>query len=122
MLEVITASMPQRKARQSKRKTCYKIRARGTSDRPTSVILQAVDERLAAQNDFIKEELAVQEVRILAAVDKRLEKLEERFMEKLNELTTTLDKFLKRLTAVEQEFKFLKVDLKRASAKNSASP
>jgi len=81
-----------------------------------------VDERLAAQNDFIKEELAVQEVRILAAVDKRLEKLEERFMEKLNELTTTLDKFLKRLTAVEQEFKFLKEDLKRASAKNSASP
>ena len=81
-----------------------------------------MDERLAAQNDFIKEELAVQEVRILAAVDKRLEKLEERFMEKLNELTTTLDKFLKRLTAVEQEFKFLKEDLKRASAKNSASP
>src|SRR5262249_60648749 len=34
MLKETTASMPQRKARQSKRKTCYKIRARGTSDRP----------------------------------------------------------------------------------------
>lgn len=79
----------------------------------TSVILQAVDERLAAQNTHLGEELTAQEVRILGAVDKRLEKLETRFMQKLNKLTTTLDKFLKRLTDFEEEFEFLKQDLKR---------
>jgi len=33
-----------------------------------------------------------------------------------NQLTATLDKFLKRLTDLEEEFKFLKEDLKRVKA------
>ena len=37
-------------------------------------------------------------------------------MQKLDELTTTLDKFLKRLTDVEDEFVFLKEDLRRVKA------
>ena len=37
-------------------------------------------------------------------------------MQKLNDLTTTLDKFLKRVTDVEQEFTFMKEDLKRVKA------
>jgi len=71
----------------------------------TSVILQAVDERFVAQ-----------EIRILAAVDKRLAKMEERFAKSLDELTKTIDKFLKRLTDIEEEFIFMKEDLKRVKA------
>lgn len=33
-------------------------------------------------------------------------KLEKRWLEKFNQLTTTLDKFLKRFTDFEEEFKF----------------
>src|SRR5713226_8911431 len=46
-----------------------------------------------------------------AAVDKRLEKMEERFAKSLDDLTKTLDKFLKRLTDIEEEFIFMKEDL-----------
>ena len=80
------------------------------------MILGAVDERFAAQKAFIKEEFALREVKILSAVDRRLEKLEKRWLEKFNKLTTTLDKFLKRLTDFEEEFEFLKKDLKRVKA------
>src|SRR5438034_4594910 len=104
----------------------------------TSVILQAVDEKLSAQDKRIEEGLAAQdkrieeglaaqdkrmeekfiaqEIRILAAVDKRLAKTEERFAKSLDELTKTLDKFLKRLTDIEEEFTFMKEDLKRVKA------
>jgi hypothetical protein len=82
----------------------------------TSVVLEAVDKRLSAQDRRMDERFAAHEVRILGAVDKRLEKLETRFMQKLNDLTTTLDKFLKRVTDVEQEFTFMKEDLKRVKA------
>ena len=43
-------------------------------------------------------------------------KLEKRWLEKFNQLTTTLDKFLKRFTDFEGEFKFLKEDLKLVKA------
>ena len=71
----------------------------------TRVLLDAVDQKLAAQN-----------VAILSAVDKRLEKLEERWLEKFNKLTTTLDKFLKRMTDMEEEFVFMKNDVNRIKA------
>lgn len=71
----------------------------------TRVILNAVDEKLAVQNG-----------KILSAVDKRLEKLEERWLEKFNKLTTTLDKFLKRMTDMEEEFTFMKNDVSRIKA------
>ncbi len=45
-----------------------------------------------------------------------MEKLEKRWPEKFNQLTTTLDKFLKRFTDFEEEFKFLTEDLKRVKA------
>jgi Stage II sporulation protein M len=70
----------------------------------TSVILQAVDEKLfaqdkriedgfAAQDKRMEEKFIAQEIRILAAVDKRLAKTEERFAKSLDELTKTIDKF-----------------------------
>ena len=45
-----------------------------------------------------------------------MEELEKRWLEKFNQLTTTLDKFLKRITDFEEEFKFLKEDFKRVKA------
>jgi hypothetical protein len=93
----------------------------------TSVILEAVDKRLTAQEVRFNERLSAQEIRFndklesrLSAQEvrfnSRLEKLESRFMQKLDDLTTTLDKFLKRVTDVEDEFVFLKEDLRRVKA------
>jgi hypothetical protein len=47
------------------------------------------------QDKRIEERFITQNIAMSAAMDKRLEKLEHRFMEKLDKLTTTLDKFLK---------------------------
>ena len=56
-----------------------------------------------------------QEIRILAAVDKRL--ASRRFAKSLDELTKTLDQFPEGaytgLTDIEEEFTFMKEDLKR---------
>jgi len=93
----------------------------------TAVILQAVDEKLSAQDQtnelrfatldrHLEERLVAQDIRILAAVDKRLEKTEERFAKSLDDLIKTLDRFLKRLTDIEEEFTFMKEDLKRVKA------
>src|SRR6266436_5796567 len=100
----------------------------------TGIILQAVDERLSAQDKKfearfdaidrrfdaqdkqIEERFAAQNIAILTAVDKRLENMEQRFMEKLSSLTNTLDRFLKRLTDTEEEFMFMKNDVKRIKA------
>ena len=82
----------------------------------TSVILHAVDEKLIAQDKRLEEKFVAQEIRLLAAVDKRLQKMEERFAKSLDELTKTLDKFLKRLSDIEEEFVFMKEDLKRVKA------
>ena len=67
-------------------------------------------------DQHLEERLVAQDIRILAAVDRRLEKMEERFAESLDDLTKTLDKFLKRLTDIEEEFIFMKEDLKRVKA------
>src|ERR1700736_3211344 len=65
-----------------------------------SMILNAVDEKLSAQE---------------RRFNIRLEKMEERFAKSLDELIKTLDKFLKRLSDVEEEFTFMKADLNRVN-------
>ena len=82
----------------------------------TSVILHAVEEKLTAQDKRLEEKFVAQDIRLLAAVDKRFQKMEERFAKSLDELTKTLDKFLKRLSDIEEEFVFMKEDLKRVKA------
>lgn len=66
-----------------------------------SMILNAVGEKLSAQE---------------RRFNIRLEKMEARFANRLDELTKTLDKFLKRLTDIEEEFTFMKADLNRVKA------
>lgn len=63
-----------------------------------SMILNAVHEKLSAQE---------------RRFNLRLEKMEERFAKRLDELTKTLDKFLKRVSDIEEEFTFMKADLNR---------
>ena len=47
------------------------------------------------------------------AIDKRIDKLESNINQKFDRLMTTLDRFLKRLTDIEDEFKIMKADLNR---------
>jgi hypothetical protein len=46
----------------------------------------------------------------------QLEKMEERSARRFDELTKTLDRFLKRLSDIEEEFTFMKADLNRVKA------
>ena len=57
--------------------------------------------------------LAQQTTVILSAVEERLGKMEIRINQKIDRLTTTLDKFLKRLTNAEDEFEIMKADINR---------
>src|SRR5713226_1028558 len=82
----------------------------------TSVILQAMDEGFAAQDKRIEERFVAQNIALSAAMGKRLAKLEERFMQKLSGLTNTLEKFLQRMTDMEEEFVFMKHDVNRIKA------
>ncbi len=66
-----------------------------------SMILNAVYEKLSAQE---------------RRFNTRLEKMEERSAKRLDELTKTLDKFLKRVSDIEEEFIFMKADLNRVKA------
>jgi hypothetical protein len=120
-------SMPKSKPTHPKGQSSVVPRIERLLTEQTSVILRAVDEKLSAQDQRIEsrfaaldqhleERLVAQDIRILAAVDGRLEKMEERFAKSLDDLTKTLDKFLKRLTDIEEEFIFMKEDLKRVKA------
>jgi hypothetical protein len=82
----------------------------------TSVILKAMEEGFESQDKRIEERFTAQNIALAAAMDKRLEPMEKRFNEKLDRLTTTLDRFLKRMTDVEEEFTFMKNDVNRIKA------
>lgn len=78
-------------------------------DQQTTVILSAVDERLS-----------VNKIDILSAVDEKLSGLEKRISKleikvdlRFDQLITTLDKFLKRLADMEDEFEIMKYDINR---------
>ena len=61
----------------------------------------------------IEKLLNQQTVVILSAVDEKLQKSEERINQKIEKLITTIDKFLKRLTDIEDEFEIMKMDINR---------
>lgn len=61
----------------------------------------------------IEKLLTQQTAVILSAVDERLGKMEIRINQKIDHLTTTLDKFLKRLADIEDEFEIMKADINR---------
>jgi len=82
----------------------------------SKIILGAVDEKIGKLEKSFKSELAITEVRIVADVDRKLVAMEVRINQKLDKLTTTLDKFLKRMTNMKDEFEIMKHDLNRVKA------
>lgn len=84
----------------------------------SNIILGAVDQRFAKVDkrfevleQSFNSRLAITEVRIVADVDKKLVAMELRINQKFDKLTTTLDKFLKRMTDMEDEFEIMKRDI-----------
>ncbi len=67
-------------------------------NRQTMVILNAVSEK---------------NINLESSLKKDMEKMEFRINQKIDKLTTTLDKFLKRLTDIEDEFEMMKADINR---------
>ena len=84
-------------------------------DNQTKVILSAVDERLIVNKTDIlanvDKKLLAMEIRMLAAVDKKILQSEERINRKIDKLITTIDKFLTRLSKMEDEFEIMKFDI-----------
>jgi len=73
-------------------------------------------ENESLKNDIVtsvKELLAEQTVVILDAVDEKIKALDLKFSQKFDNLTTTLDNFLKRMTDIEDEFTMMRHDLNR---------
>lgn len=82
----------------------------------TTVILDAVGERITnSEVKFDKKllEVKIEIVNLRTEIDKKLEAMEERWSRKFDQLTTTLDNFLKRMTDHETEFTMMKDDLSR---------
>ena len=70
-------------------------------DNQTETILDAVDQRMTGLDNR------------MIALEKRLDEVEISLKESINELTNTLDAFLKRLTDTETEFAMMKADINR---------
>ena len=85
-------------------------------EKQNASLISEMDRRFAAQDKRIEERFVAQNIALSAALDKRLAKLEERFMQKLSGLTNMLEKFLQRMTNMEQEFVFMKHDVNRIKA------
>ena len=71
----------------------------------TDVILSAVDEKISS----VRVDMINLETRMI----KRMEVMEERWNQKFDKLTTTLDNFLKRMTDIETEFTMMGNDINR---------
>ena len=78
----------------------------------TTVILSAVDEKLVkVDGRLLKIEIGL--VNLETRIGKKLEAMEERWSQKFDKLTTTLDRFLKRMTDLETEFTMMGNDIDR---------
>lgn len=74
----------------------------------TAVILDAVDQKVGILDKRFN--LVDRE---MLSLKKRLDLMEMRINQKIDRLITTLDKFLKRLTDIEDEFEIMKLDINR---------
>jgi len=72
-----------------------------------------VDDRLNAQLKAVGQRFDVQEAAFVSEMEKRFDRTEKRFGDKLDKLMTTLDRFLKCLTDSEDEFALLKREVSR---------
>ncbi len=93
------------------KKTTHQLPSKGIEkllNQQTIVILNAVDEKIGKMDkrfNFVDHETVV--------LRKKLEQMEMRVNQKIGKLTTSIDKFLKKSTDLEDEFTLMKADLKR---------
>lgn len=67
-----------------------------------------IQELLDNQTKNVKELLSEQTIVVLSAVNEKIKALDLKFSQKIDDLTTTLDKFPKRMTDMEDEFTMMK--------------
>lgn len=102
--------MPTKKSQQLTQKGIENLLSR-----QTEVILNAVDQKTTNLDKgmaTLERGMIVLEKRIVA-LEERIDKMEIGINEKFDRLITTLDRFLKRLTDLEDEFKAMKADINR---------
>ncbi len=66
-------------------------------------------------NKFVelRSDIKIDIINLEGYIDKKIKALDLKFSEKFNDLTTTLDKFLKRMTDIEDEFTMMRNDINR---------
>jgi uncharacterized protein involved in exopolysaccharide biosynthesis len=85
----------------------------------TRVILDAVDEKVLKLEENVNARISKLEGRIvelderILKLEKRVAKLEIKMEQRFDQLITTLDKFLKRLTDLEDEFTIMKAEIRK---------
>ena len=69
--------------------------------------------KIISKNEEIEDLLSQQTIVILNAVDKKLEKFEEKISTRVDKLCNSIDKFVVLYTKQEQEFTFMIEDIRK---------
>jgi hypothetical protein len=72
-----------------------------------------VEKLLSKQTTVILNAVSEKTINLESTLKREMERMEFRINQKIDKLTTTLDKFLKRLTDAEDEFSIMKADINR---------
>ena len=110
--------MPKRKSAQKISKKQIPLTANKIEkllNEQTAVILGAVDEKIGKIDQRmggVEGKIEILDQR-MTGLEKKLEKMEIRINQKIDRLLTSLDKFLKKLTDLEDEFTIMKADINR---------
>ncbi len=72
-----------------------------------------VEKLLSKQTTVILNAVSEKTINLESTLKRDMERMEFRINQKIDKLTTTLDKFLKRLTDAEDEFSIMKADINR---------
>ena len=72
-----------------------------------------VEKLLSKQTTVILNAVSEKTINLESTLKRDMERMEFRINQKIDKLTTTLDKFLKRLTDAEDEFAIMKADINR---------
>jgi len=72
-----------------------------------------VEKLLSQQTTVILSAVSEKNLNLESSLKRDMERMEFRINQKIDKLTTTLDKFLKRMTDMEDEFEMMKNDINR---------
>ena len=72
-----------------------------------------VEKLLSRQTTVILNAVSEKTINLESSLERDMERMEFRINQKIDKLTTALDKFLKRLTDAEDEFAIMKADINR---------